>query len=319
MLHEHSRYSKCKYSNNNVPDIIRLLTNNVRDVLIQDNSLLSSIDGIGGQARLAYIRKSGVRMTMDSHSLLRIIESICQGDVNERLIRNQIVFFNSIMRELKSSSSEVDYLFKELSGKEYVKNATLQKTFLFIESIIEKVSAEQYLLDGNDPVLDEKLTRHTPMMECDGRRLGLTSASQVLLVGSGAIPITGIILCKKFGCRIACLDLDPEAIELSQKVIASMGLESHFTFLCNDIKSVDLRKRDDTAAIIVAFLPNKNDIIENFLHNGHSMDLLIRQPRGPYSFIYDKVDIRIINQLKHIQIDTDIHRGHYYSVIGRIE
>lgn len=258
-------------------------------------------------------------MSMDPHCLLHIIESICQDDVNEMLIRNQIVFFNNVMRELKSSSSEIDYLYKELARKEYVKNSVLKKSFLFIESVIEKVSAEQYILYGKDPVLDEKLRRHTPMIEKDGEQLGLTSDSQVLLVGSGAIPITGIILCKKFGCRVVCLDLDPEAIERSQKVIISMGLESHFTFLCNDINSVDLHRRDDTAAIIVAFLSNKNNVVENFLHNGHSIDLLIRQPRGPYSLIYDKVDICLISQLKRIQIDEDFHRGHYCSVIGRIE
>lgn len=258
-------------------------------------------------------------MPMDSLSLQNIIESICQDGLDEKLIRNHIVFYNSVMRELKGYSSETSSFYKELASKGFVKDLTLQRKFLFIESVIEKVSAEQYLLLGKSPVLEEKLLRHTPMMERDGSCLGLTSDSQVLLAGSGALPITGIILCKKFSCQIICLDSDPEAIELSKKVISAMGLEMYFTFWCDDIRTVDFKRREIAAVIIVAFLPHKNEIVGNFLHNGHNLNLLIRQPRGPYSLIYDKVDARLINRLKHVRIDTDLHRGHYSSIIGRIE
>lgn len=258
-------------------------------------------------------------MSIDSSTLQSIIESICIEDLDEQKIRHQITFYNSVMRELKKSSSEKSAFYKELAAKTFTKDSTLQNKFLLIESIIEKVSAERYLLLGKDSVLEEKLLRHTPLMEKDGNCLGLTSESRILLVGSGSIPITGIILCNKFACKIICVDSDPDAIKLSKKVISTIAMESQFTFICEDIRSMPSDKIDYTAAIIVAFLPHKNKILQKFLHSGHTMDLLIRQPRGPYSLIYDKADIQLINQMKNVRIDADLRRGHYSSIIGRIE
>lgn len=258
-------------------------------------------------------------MSTDLVTLLNIVEAICKDNLSEKKIRSNIDFYNTVMRNLKSISSENNILFRELNKNEYVNNHIFQKKFLLIEAVIEKVSAEQYLSNGKDSILKEKLIRHTPLMQKDGQYLGLSNKSKVLLIGSGAIPITGIILCKKFHCKITCLDMDEEAIELSKKVVTDMGLIKYFDFLCCNIRDLDLSDRNDTTGIIVAYLPNKNEILLNFFEHSHNIEMLIRQPRGPYSLVYDKVDKQLINKLKNIKIDDSLCRGHYSSIIGRIE
>ena len=250
--------------------------------------------------------------------LLKTIETICNDNLDEQTIRNNVIFYNKVMRELKDMSHETKYFYNELASKSYVRDYTLQNRFLFIESVIEKVSAEQFLEQGVDAVFEEKIKRHTPLMEKDGADLALTKNNKVILIGSGSIPITGIILNKKFGCKIVCVDLDIDAITLSRKVISTLGLDSNFQFICNDIKNIEPENISNSTAVITAFVQNKDQIIKGFFNKCNNLNLLIRQPRGPYSLIYDKVDINLLNKLESIQIDDDLKRGHYCSVIGRI-
>lgn len=54
-------------------------------------------------------------------------------------------------------------------------------------------------------------------------RFRVTSASKVLLVGSGAFPMTPLYIAKQTGAEVVGIDIDEEAIELGRRVTAKLG------------------------------------------------------------------------------------------------
>ncbi|MFB9325558.1 methyltransferase domain-containing protein [Paenibacillus aurantiacus] len=54
-------------------------------------------------------------------------------------------------------------------------------------------------------------------------RFRVTSASKVLLVGSGAFPMTPLYIARQTGAQVVGIDIDEEAIELGRSVIAKLG------------------------------------------------------------------------------------------------
>lgn len=57
---------------------------------------------------------------------------------------------------------------------------------------------------------------------------------RVLFVGSGAMPLTAIILAIEHGISSTVIDIDHEAVSLSQQVISMLGLADSITVICEN-------------------------------------------------------------------------------------
>jgi histidine 2-aminobutanoyltransferase len=59
----------------------------------------------------------------------------------------------------------------------------------------------------------------------EAQQVQLNSASRVLFVGAGAVPVSAIALKRTFGCQVTCLDCDLEASTLARQVTDVLDLD----------------------------------------------------------------------------------------------
>lgn len=61
----------------------------------------------------------------------------------------------------------------------------------------------------------------------------------VLFVGSGPLPLTGLILARDYGCCVTLMDISEEAVTLSKKLTLKLGLKNHIEVVNSDALSFD--------------------------------------------------------------------------------
>jgi hypothetical protein len=69
-----------------------------------------------------------------------------------------------------------------------------------------------------------------------------TDFRHVLMIGSGPLPMTVILLAQRFGIHVDCLDVNPEACTLSREVIQALGLDQQVRVLQSDIRDFKARR-----------------------------------------------------------------------------
>ena len=208
---------------------------------------------------------------------------------------------NAFMRTIKQLSDNETFINcfnKKYSSEQKQK---LGKLLLKIECIVEKKSVLDYL-NGETDLINEKLNRCKPCMVKEGQALKITEQSHVLLIGSGAMPISGVILYKEFGCKITCLDIDRDALQLSQKWIEKLGIRKNFSFLCNNIFNID-NLTEYTHLLVTGHISDKTTLLKQLHPYMKSQKLLLRNSTGVYRGIYgytsDFTGYKILDIINH--------------------
>ncbi len=135
-------------------------------------------------------------------------------------------------------------------------------------AILEKYRAMK-LLQG-----DAEITNYfRNIEECIEKEFGsfqVTSASSVLLVGSGSFPMTALLIAQRTGAQVVGIDIDNEAIELGLKVTEKLGPGLKIT-----LKNTPVDLLDDmnaiTHVIFSSTISNKYEILDQLhpLTNEH--------------------------------------------------
>ncbi len=73
---------------------------------------------------------------------------------------------------------------------------------------------------------------------------------RVLVIGSGSLPLTSIHFCLDFNLSVTCLDIDSNAVALSQRLIEKLQIEQYFHFYNKNI--LDFFQLNDFDFIVVA-------------------------------------------------------------------
>ncbi len=97
---------------------------------------------------------------------------------------------------------------------------------------------------------DDYLTSFNQSLQQEIKLAGMQMGEKVLLVGSGALPTTALVLVTKLGATVFCYDHDPAAQQLARQLVQSLGLEKQVQFIDN-LKELTDRPVDH---IIVASL-----------------------------------------------------------------
>lgn len=212
---------------------------------------------------------------------------------------------NRFMRKIKMLSFDnqfTDFFNQKYSQKE---KELFGKMLLNIECMIEKSSVIDFL-EGHTDIIDEKITRCSPEMLKEGNCLGLSRKSHILLVGSGAMPITAAIMLKYFDCTVTCLDIDTQAISLSQKWLARLIPDNNVMFIQNDIFNI-VNYEPYSHIIITGHIFNKNMLLNHlFTYLKNDQKILLRNSSGLYKQVYQVVS----NFKNYIILDTIDHNQH---------
>ncbi|WML33698.1 nicotianamine synthase family protein [Clostridium sp. OS1-26] len=178
------------------------------------------------------------------------------------------------------SKKDYDTLIKEL-------RESTSKALGFVE----KCQANN-ILNGNLDSFkysDElKLAVQNEILEFD-----INNKSKILFIGSGAMPITAFTISNEVNSEIVCLDIDNEALNLSQKLSDKYGIKN-ISFSSEHLSKLNL---DNFSHIIIASLVElKLDIAKYLLKNIYKdTKIILRYGNNLKSIFNYPLDVRILN------------------------
>lgn len=194
---------------------------------------------------------------------------------------------NRFMRTIKIHSNDPQFI--DLLNRKYTtkQKKNLGEMLINIECIIEKNSVIDFL-EGNTTIIDEKMNRCSSEMVTEGEALGLTEKSHILLVGAGAMPISAAILLKHFNCTVTCVDIDCQAIALSEIWLRKLNLNS-INFITDDIFNIT-DYTPYTHVIVTGHIADKNSLLTHLsFYLNSEQKILLRNSLGIYQWIYQPV------------------------------
>lgn len=106
--------------------------------------------------------------------------------------------------------------------------------------------------------------RYEALMRSQVERLPLAQPRRVAFIGSGPVPLSGILLADLYGIDCVCVDSDQEAVELSRRVIRKLGLQEHVAVACGDERVLTGERFD---CVLLAALAEPKQRIFSFLHD----------------------------------------------------
>jgi hypothetical protein len=113
--------------------------------------------------------------------------------------------------------------------------------------------------------------------------LGPTVAPRAIFLGSGALPLTAVLLARRLpGLRIQCVDNDPEACELSRALIRRLGMENRTTIIEGPAEEVRFQSGD---VVICASLLQAPMLYDALAQNAVKT-VVIRDAEGLFRFCY---------------------------------
>lgn len=127
--------------------------------------------------------------------------------------------------------------------------------------------------------------------------------NNVLFVGSGPLPLTGIFLARDHGCTVAFLDINKDSLKLSEDLCAKLGI-TNVHFVCADAISYSDYGKFDTI-IIAAMIESKKISKEKFINllskkvKKHT-HILVRSVFHNRELLYKKLDVTKITGLQPI-------------------
>ena len=246
------------------------------------------------------------------------------------IIRDYIVFsleYFSVLTKnkkaifLKKLKEVIEYYYKDPDISNYILNhknlkkrlLTLRKLCLLYEKNQEKQYVNQYLR-GNKSKLIKYLQNYQKFIKKEGLMAGLKINSKIIVLGSGYLPGTAILLNKIFGIRCHCIDNDVNAVTKSRKLIKKMKLEDSISIKFGDATKYPLE--DYNAIFVTGSSFPKKDIFAH-IHNKktNNTKIIYRRPLGLYKMWYTPSSLEDINKFRIIESIDHCNNYPFNSVL----
>ena len=111
----------------------------------------------------------------------------------------------------------------------------------------------------------------------------------IAFIGSGALPLTAIIMHLKTGCPVTCVDSDYDACEKSQALIDKLGLENVHVLHAEGNAP---RYNSFSTVIIASLIPQdqKDEIVGKLKQDKSSVYVAVRSAERLHSLLYEPVN-----------------------------
>ena len=116
----------------------------------------------------------------------------------------------------------------------------------------------------------------------------MPDAKPIVFVGAGPLPLTAIDMYKQTGLPVVCVDFDDDAIALSTRMIAALGL-------ADKIKVVRARGEDFDYAgsglvMVAALVGGKDDVLARIRNTAPDAGIAVRSAEGVRTLLYAPVN-----------------------------
>jgi hypothetical protein len=107
-------------------------------------------------------------------------------------------------------------------------------------------------------------------------------------VGSGPLPLTAIVLNKITGRRITCVDIDPQACEISEFLLRKTGYANSIRVVQSSGEDYNYNKHP--AVLLASLVPDKNAVLRRISESGQHCCVGLRSAEKLHTLLYDPVD-----------------------------
>jgi hypothetical protein len=146
--------------------------------------------------------------------------------------------------------------------------------------------------------------------------LGPTIATRAIFLGSGALPLTAVLLAKLLPrLHVQCVDNDPEACELSRALIRRLGMEDRTTITEGRAEEVEFQSND---VVICASLLQAPTLYDALSKNGIKT-VVTRDAEGLFRLCYRPASTPPIGYCPHgrtAACSSRINTSRLFSLTG---
>ncbi len=224
-----------------------------------------------------------------SEILPLLSEIISQDDFSPSEKINTL--FSKFISQIAASS---DSYFDKLISSEKILEIRLISQHA--EFLLEKEWAKKIISHEVSLEMFPYFENYRLLVTCEYQKIKyfLHTQKPILFVGSGPLPLSAILYAKFFSLSVVCVERDLEALELSQKVITSLGLTEKITFIHADVFEMSEFNLYNFvfvgAAVGISFSEKK----ELFLHLSKYFDFLVfRSIQGLRELLYAPVPLNL--------------------------
>lgn len=130
----------------------------------------------------------------------------------------------------------------------------------------------------------------------------------ILFLGVGALPLTAIILAKKYDIQCRIVDYDIETVDLGKKLIEKLWLEDSIEYIFWDAYNYNDSKKYDVcyvAALIWWEEQEQIKLLDHIRLRINTNYFLLRSSHGTRELLYRKVSLSLLR--KYLDIEHIIH------------
>lgn len=185
----------------------------------------------------------------------------------------------------------------------------LYEIFLETKAVLDLVEKSESLEDNSH------LMRDFQTAKMEGAMANFNSSSKTVFIGSGPFPSTAIAYMKTFGCRVTCVDNNPEAVMLSQRMLEQLKLSSKIIpVFCN---GEEFNYKKFTHVVLAGIAEPKDKILQRIFETARrDIKVVSRTTDGLRRFFYQPIktpeNFGLVNQV----VDEN---NIFYSVLLKIK
>ncbi len=198
--------------------------------------------------------------------------------------------FISLLRKYADNTDFVEALFLDGAfSQSYFKDFCL-----FAESSLEKTMAHDVLL-GHQEDLSFRIEKAWKAHAAEAA-IFKEICTDVVVLGSGAIPLTAMIYYESCNLVVHCIDYDAEALALSKAIVTKRYgdnvVSQYFKFIEGDAAAINLQSEKPSGVLLASHCEKKELILNNLQAQLNAGSRVIcRFPKLLYQKIYSGVDI----------------------------
>lgn len=128
-----------------------------------------------------------------------------------------------------------------------------------------------------------------------------------LFIGSGPLPLSGILMARNWGFQVTLIERDDEAIQLSRSLINKLWLQEQIRIIQSDFLDFIPEEKFDVILLASLLFNGENQqAIYQHLKEKMRFDLaLIRSAIGLKQLLYHKLDTAVLQE--HLRIILEVH------------
>lgn len=197
----------------------------------------------------------------------------------------------------------IESYYDNITISEYILNyqgikkllPTIRGLCLSYEKKLEKQLVNQFL-QGEHDNLNNYVQEKQELLQIEGSMAELKNTSKIIVLGSGYLPGTALLLSKFFKANITCIDNDLESIDYSKKLIKKLSLESEIHIKFGDATTFPIDSYD--AIFITGSCIPKKAIFNHINNETKKAKIIYRNPIGLYKLWYTPATSKDIEKFK---------------------